>query len=208
MVAAEVQAAMDNMKLEKEFPRGGQKEKKEDDDDSDDEQNRELQVIVGGFEEETAEEDIVQTVEDFLAEGGRRNRVKRVFTFSDRARVGVIEFESEASKIGFYKKVRNSSKTSGNITLWFTNNRTYQQRVRDRTLGLIKHHLVESKSIPSEDVKIVWKKGVVKVKHNKVAWVSTDATMLLKGVAEEVRDDVEEDIEEWKRKRGTNRSTE
>ncbi|CAK0891697.1 unnamed protein product, partial [Prorocentrum cordatum] len=84
--------------------------------------------------------------------------VHKVFPFSDPARVGVIEFETEASKIGFYKKIRNVSKqVSENLKLWFTNNRTYKQRLRDKTLGRIKHWLIEKKGCDPEDVQIAWK---------------------------------------------------
>ena len=203
MVAAEVQEALEKLRGEGMNIEAGKMGKEgQEEEGSEGDEKRELQVIVGGFKEETEEDEIVRAIEGFLAEGTRRHKVNKVFTFSDPARVGVIQFDTEASKIGFYKKIRNVSKqVSDNLKLWFTNNRTYKQRLRDKTLGRIKHWLIEKKGCDPEDVRIAWKNGSVSVTNKKVAWVRDNSEMILKGVAEEVRDEVEEDVEEWKGKR-------
>eukprot|EP00973_Karenia_brevis_P026200 3613982-Karenia_brevis.AAC.1 len=72
--------------------------------------DRHLQIIVGGFDEELDEEKVVDKIEQFLKVGTRRSKVTKVMTFTDPSKIGVIEFESEKAKIGFYKKIRDSEK--------------------------------------------------------------------------------------------------
>ena len=69
-----------------------------------------------------------------------------MFTFSDPAEVGVIEFPTVAAKIGFYKKIKDMDKSLGNDNeMWFNDNRTFERRARDKALGQMKHLLITKK---------------------------------------------------------------
>ena len=166
-------------------------------DDRDGAQDRLLEVIVGGFEQNTDEAIIKQTINKFLELENRMKNVEEVFTFSDPAKVGAIRFTSESPKIRFYKQIRDAPKEVNGHELWFTNNRTFQERVRDKTLGRIKHELVENQKCDASDVRIFWKIGIVKHKGDKVATVEDDGTFAVNGIATNVENAVRSYMTSW-----------
>ena len=88
--------------------------------------------------------------------------------------------------------------------MWFTNNRTLEERKRDKILGQFKFHLIEKSKFEINDVKINWKKGTVELKHKKVVWVSDDGKFQVADEAEDVQTEVETHMAEWwSRKKGT-----
>jgi len=141
-------------------------------DEEDDDEIRKLQVVVGGFDEDTDAEVIKKEIEKFLAVGTRRNKVTKVDTLSqlDPAQMGVIEFESIAAKKGFHKKVKGVKgkvKLPNGKEMWWKDNRNFEERVWDKTLGLVKYLLIEKAGCTAEDVTIDWDVGLVKVKNGK-----------------------------------------
>ena len=157
-------------------------------------------MVVGGFKDISEASKIVQQIEDILKVEDRRANVKEVTTFSDPSKVGIIEFTSIPAKIRFYKKMHGVEvKDLVGNKLWFNNNRTFQERVRDGTLDRVKYVIVARKGLELSDVKLMWKSGVVKVKGVKVGSVSDDGVVNLSqeysGVAEAVRAYMEEWVE-------------
>ena len=65
--------------------------------------DRELQVAAGGFPE-SEETKIVEEIRDFLRERGVNDKVGDIFTYTDPARIGVIEFKTLPGKVGFLRK--------------------------------------------------------------------------------------------------------
>ena len=83
-------------------------------------EERERQIIVGGFETDTDSEAVVNAIEDVLKVGRRCSKLTDVFTFTDPAKVGVIEFETVVAKKGFTARSRgriDSSRTSARCGL-------------------------------------------------------------------------------------------
>ena len=164
---------------------------------------RDFQVIVGGFGEDQDSDVIEATINDFLQKATFPKDNIKVFTFSDPAQVGVIEFPSIASKIGFYKKIANVDKSIGeDKNMWFTNNRTFERRARDKALGQIKHLSITKCGFKLEDVNIQWKHGTVKIKGKKVATVSDGGNFKLQGEGEAVKQDLSDVMKKWFDKKG------
>ena len=107
--------------------------------------SRELQVIVGGFEENTEGKVVIDTINDLLSKENRKAKITDVGTFTDPTQIGYIEFQTESAKLAFYRKIKNVEKLQNNVELWFTDNRTFEERRRDKALALIKYHLIETK---------------------------------------------------------------
>ena len=91
------------------------------------------------------------------------------------------------------------------VELWCKDNRTWDERVRDKALGLIKYHLIETKDILKSSVKIDWGSGFVKIRRNcvfqKNASVSDDAELVFSDEGLDVKDVVESSLQEWLAKR-------
>eukprot|EP00959_Pyramimonas_sp_CCMP1952_P036817 770129-Pyramimonas_sp.AAC.1 len=70
--------------------------------------NRELQVIVGGLKEEEEEDCIIKQIEHIVEQRGVKDRIVKVSTFPDPAKIGVLDFATGAAKRGFPKKTRGN----------------------------------------------------------------------------------------------------
>ncbi|CAK0877144.1 unnamed protein product, partial [Prorocentrum cordatum] len=169
---------------------------------------RTSQVIVGCFTEDTDQDDVIAKIEEFLKVGTRRSKVQEVFTFDDPCRIGVIQFVSEAAKRGFFKSIRKASREINGVKLRFADNRTFQERGRDKALSYVKQYLVDTAGRDAEDIRIWWKTGVVKAKGTKVAWVTKDATVHTSDGWEDMKTEVHGWIEEWFEVRGGRREEE
>ena len=162
--------------------------------------DRELQIIVGGFDGDKDANIITATIDKFLEEVGR-DKIVTVGTFTDPAPVGYIEFQTEHSKKGFYKRIQKAPKHINGVDLMFSNNRTFDERKRDKTLGIIKHQLIEEKGIPSQAVRIDWKRGFVELRRKRVASVSDDAVATFSEEAQDIKTGVETTMKAWVAKR-------
>jgi hypothetical protein len=171
--------------------------------DDEDENWRDFQVIAGGFDQDTDSSIIEETINEFLKLVDLTKKATKVFTFSESAQVGVIEFETIAAKISFYKKIKDMDKSIlGGKEFWFNDNRTFERRARDKALGQLKHMLITKAGHKVEDVKIKWKFGKVEVKHKKVASVHDGGDFELTGEAETVKDHVVGAMRAWFVKKG------
>ena len=91
---------------------------------------------------------------------GVKNQCEAPFVFTDPSSIGVVQFKSQASKIGFLKRTNKEDITCNNgEPMKFTSNDTIEQRTVDKELVYIKYHLINSGKIPAHLVDIKWKKG-------------------------------------------------
>jgi hypothetical protein len=163
---------------------------------------RDLQVIAGGFDRDTDADSIIAQIRNFLAVDSRDSKVTKVTTFTDPCSFGVIEFASVPAKYGFYKKIKDADKSLPNGKhMWFSNNKTFEERFRDKVLGKIKFELVE-RGMQREAVKINWKAGSIEIKGEIVAEVSKQGFPAYRPQAEHVQKAVEEHMAQWKSKNG------
>ena len=65
---------------------------------------RELQVIAIGLKESIDEDDVIKQVKSVVDGLGVGSKYTDIFTFKDLSSIGIVEFKSLASKIGFLKK--------------------------------------------------------------------------------------------------------
>ena len=70
------------------------------------------------------------------------------------SKLGIITFPSTAAKVDFYKKAENHVDVLDEVH--FFNNRTFEERVADKKLGLLKHMMVSSGKFPPGEIKILW----------------------------------------------------
>ena len=171
---------------------------------SDNDQVREKQVIVSGFEE-CDEQTIIKELEQTLTTRQLYHWLSSVFTFVDPSKIAVMEFETVAAKRGFFKKLQSSKLDLGNgNVLYFNNNDTWEMRVKNKTLGYVKHQLGALKSIPYEQLKIDRRKLSVKHKDKLKAWYNDAGEVQYAENMEDVKKGVETLMETWLAKRSQN----
>ena len=157
----------------------------------DDEQQR--QVIATGFDTDTPASTVIAKVDAFLEVGSRRYKVEAVDTFTDPAPVGVITFETEQAKKGFYRKVKGHEVLLENWRkLIFRDNDPWPVRMRNKAMGQAKYQINKQLGTALKDIKIDRAVCEVRIKDKKVArFASEDALRLqydetVKAIAEEV----------------------
>ena len=100
------------------------------------------------------------------------------------------------------KGAKGKVKLPNGNEMWWKDNRNFEDRVWDKTLGQVKYQLVEKAGCKKEDVKIDWDTGTVKVKKGKektkVAEVDADAKLTVWGKGEEIKSEVGTFISEWR----------
>ena len=84
----------------------------------------------------------------------------------------MITFPSIPAKINFYKNAEDHVDVPDGVH--FFNNRSFEERVADKKLGLMKHLMVESKKFPEGQVKIIWNQRAVALGSKRVAWFEGD----------------------------------
>ncbi|CAK0849791.1 unnamed protein product, partial [Prorocentrum cordatum] len=72
----------------------------------------------------------------------------------------------------------------GGIALWFANNRTFEQRARDKTPRPLEHNLITAASVDKSDAHIDRRKGVASSREKKVARVKNDVEITAEHEAE------------------------
>ena len=138
----------------------------------------------------------------FLLSPSRRDKVESLSRFTDPSSIGVITFKTLAAKIGFFRKVRNhNTKLNNDRFLKFEDNDTWEQRVRNKTLGQIKHKLHESCEHALKDIIIDRTHGIVKVEGAKVAELGEDGEVEYTPAAATIKTEVDAYMTSWVAKR-------
>ena len=170
---------------------------------SDEDGERDLQVIVEGLIEAQDESDVIDQVKAVVDGLGASSKYTNIKTFADPSKIGVVQFKSIASKIGFLRKANCSDiKWTNGKEMRFKTNDTVQKRTSDKTLGMIKYHLHETKGIALKEICIKWKENCVEVKKKSVAWLGQDGAFMYEESINEIKEHVSISMEEWKEKRG------
>ena len=129
------------------------------------------------------------------------NKISDIKTFSDPAKIGIVEFKTNAAKVGLYKKMKGTVvEWETGETMWWTNNDTIEQRIKNKTLGQVKNKLIQA-GHEIKTVRIDWAKSEVKIKGVWVAKVGEDGSMQTRNEADSIQKDVEAAMQEWKDKR-------
>ena len=171
--------------------------------DDDDITDRAKQVIVSGFDENTDATVIIATIEDFLKVDTRRAKVVNIDTFSDPSQIGVITFQSVASKIGLFKKIRGQEVTLPNDkVMTFDNNETFEVRVCNKPLGQIKFQMNRKLGHSLNNIRIDRKQAVVKLNRKVVAEFCENGGTIYQEEAKSVENDVNEYMKGWLAKKG------
>jgi len=198
IVKTEVEKMMNNLPTAATTTHGKQHDDNDDDRDDD---RRNKQVIVSGFEDGTDADVVIATIEDFLKVGSRRDKVMTVDTFTDPSSIGVISFTTIAAKIGFYKQIRdhNTQLPSGKV-MTFDNNHTWEERVRNKTLGQVKYQLHKQTQHELCDIKIDRKQWAVQIKRKTIVHYDDDV-LIYADAAKLVKDEVDDFMNTWLAKR-------
>ncbi|CAK0888775.1 unnamed protein product [Prorocentrum cordatum] len=163
---------------------------------------RELQVIATGLKDPEDEEEVIKQVKDMVDGLGMGNKYTSIGVFTDPSKIGVVNFKSIASKIGFLKKANISSTQWGNgETMRFKANDTIEKRTVDKELGMIKCYLHEKHDHALEDIVIKWHARVVELKGVKVAWEEDAKGIVYGGAGLAVKASVTGYMKAWREKR-------
>ena len=164
--------------------------------------DRELQVIVEGLKEPQDEQEVIKQVQTVVDGLGGNGKYVKISTSADPSKIGVIHFRSIASKIEILRKCNgNETKWTNGDAMRFKCNDNIEKRIADKTLGLIKYHIHESKKVALSDI-IKWKKNAVECKGKKVAWIKETGETDDDSDMNDIAPLVNEDIKKWKDKRG------
>ena len=74
--------------------------------EDDDEKERNKQTIVVGLEEEEDQQQIIKQLRQVVEALNRQSKVTRIETFTDPAKIAMVEFTTETAKVGFLKKAK------------------------------------------------------------------------------------------------------
>ena len=117
----------------------------------------------------------------------------------------VIYERTVPAKYGFYMKLANHTpKSKGGATLRFENNRTLEERAQEKHLGYTKHLLIEHEKATQGSIKILWRQNRVEVDGIKVAWLNSAGEFKTTGVADQIKEEVEDMVKNVVAKRGRN----
>ncbi|CAK0856976.1 unnamed protein product, partial [Prorocentrum cordatum] len=118
---------------------------------------RELQAIAKGLGKEVDQDVIIELLQAIVKQVGLEQTCTDVTTFAYPSAVGVLQFKSIASKIGFLKNARSmKEKWYNDKPIIFKCNDSIEKRAVDRELGHIKYRLIEDKDIARHLITIEW----------------------------------------------------
>ena len=126
-----------------------------------------------------------------------------IFCFNDLAMSGVLKFRSETSRNAFLRgsrRMRNKD-IEEDREMNFSKKLTVTERAAEKRLGYIKNAIMTKTGVGIAEVKINWKKHVIKYQSVEVFMVTKGGERIYDGVGKDVKKDVEAKIEEWLKKR-------
>ena len=83
----------------------------------------------------------------------------------------------------------------------FTSNDTIEKRAVDKTLGFIKHVLMNKQGLQVNEVKIMRQEEIVKIKGRGVAAMSAERQVVYDDEIKDIKGEVEKLLQTWKEKR-------
>ena len=134
---------------------------------------------------------------------GGKGKYDHIGTFVDPSKIGVVQFKSIASKIGFLRRSNNiESKWLNGQSMRFKGNDSVEKRISDKKLGFVKYYLHQTEGHPLANVRSKWKKGEVELLGKKVAWVTETGQLAYADELTDIAASVDERVQSWKTQRG------
>ena len=165
--------------------------------------SRELQVIVGGLKETQDENDIIDQVKKVVDGMGANGKYERIGTFVDPSKIGVVQFKSVASKIGFLRRTNSmETKWTNGENMRFKNNEPIEKQIADKKLVFVKYYLHETKGHTLGNINIKWKKNTVELEGKRVAWMTETGELQYDESVMNIKTVVDASMSEWLAKRG------
>ena len=162
---------------------------------------RKRQVMVSGLGEAG---DVTKKLEHLVKKIVGANQGLTINTAGRDSKLAMITFPTVPAKIDFYKKAKDHADVPTDVH--FFNNRSFEERIADKKLGLLKHLMVESKKFQDGQVKIIWNQRVVALGNKRVAWFEGEQFVASKS-AKEFLTEMEKLLKEWIDKRSTHLET-
>ena len=146
----------------------------------------------------------MEKINDLIDKNGCRAKVKDVWCYRDPANFGIIEFHTTAATKAFLRRLPKATdmQIEDGKTMRFGRNRTLTRRANDKRLGLIKHLLAQVEGVELKDIKIRWKANVIRLKNEIVYKKDKDGQHVYTGKANDVKDQVEQQVRRWLEERG------
>ena len=119
--------------------------------------------------------------------------------------LGVITFPHVAAKKDFYRKMQRCSELDEKYN--FFDNLTFPERIRNKRLGYIEHHMISHDDYAEGDVKVIWDKNMVTLRSKKIAWYNDDNEIQMTTAAKFFEKEVEHSLTLWIAKRSNDPET-
>ena len=169
--------------------------------DDDDETRRKKQILVGGIDKEQDYTTTTHMLKDLVSKLVGHKANIEVGTLTERnGSLGTLTFQVFSDKIKCYKLLRQQQHNDYE-QLSFFDNLTFQERILEKRLGLLKHFMLKTNEHDADDVKVIWRKQIVTLRNRKIAWYDEANQIQMTKAAKKHQDEVENALEEWIRKR-------
>jgi hypothetical protein len=165
---------------------------------SNDGELRKRQVVVSGLGEFEETKDMIAMLDGILTKVIGANHGLSMNSLGRGSKVGMLTFPSVTAKVDFYKRIEDHVDVPEDVH--FFNNRSFEERVADKKLGLIKHLMVSSGKFPPGEIKIMWPQRTVALGKKRVAWFEGDKFVTSKS-AQPYETEMQSRLKTWVEKR-------
>ena len=165
---------------------------------SNDVELRKRQIVVSGLGEFEEAKDMIAILDGMLKKVIGANHGLSMNPQGRGSKVGILTFPSITAKVDFYKRIEDHVDVPDEVH--FFNNRSFEERVADKQLGLIKHLMVSSGKFPPGEVKIIWPQRTVALGKRGVAWFEGNKFVTSKS-AKPFEKEMETRLKSWIEKR-------
>ncbi|CAK0899675.1 unnamed protein product [Prorocentrum cordatum] len=166
----------------------------------DSDMDRAMQAVAFGFKERQPAVNIEETLETALKVLLGEVHAASASAFTEEAKMGVITFRNIHDKIEFYKAARACTDKSMPGGMFFRNSLATEEREKEKRLRRTKHHIINDGGGDDGDAKILWRRDMVTVKGEKVAWYDEEGEWHVKTVAKKVEANIDESMKKWRSK--------
>ena len=160
-----------------------------------------LDVVVKGFTEKKSKEALIAEIETMVKTVLGDAHGVNIDVPTDPCNHGVLTFANNDDKLKFYKQVKEQ-KDKLDADISFANKLSWPDRVIEKKLGYIKHHLMLHFNKPVSDIKINWRRRFVEMGGKKVAYYDAGTWVFHKS-AKVIETKVNEAMEKWTSERET-----
>jgi len=169
--------------------------------------DRKMQIIVSGVGQDQTAEAIIKALQEIVqivTDGSQDVQVDSLGS-KGTGSLGVLTFPSVGKKIDFYKAVQQCNDINDKYR--FFDNLTFPERIRDKRLGLLRHHMISNDKYTEADVRVRWRKHMVTLKDKKIAWYDHNDEFQMTKAAKQFEKEVETSLKKWIAKRSSDPET-